>query len=100
MKQKFKILHVEDSDADAELVEREIRKAGLHFELLLVTDKENFTRGLLEFQPDIVLSDHSLPDLDSQEALKLTSIQRPGIPFILITATVSEEYAVEIMREG
>jgi PAS domain S-box-containing protein len=100
MNQKIKILHVEDSNADAGLVEREIRKAGLHFELLLVSDKENFSRGLVEFQPDIILSDHSLPDMDSREALELTRLHRPGVPFILITATVSEEYAVEIMRRG
>lgn len=100
MKRKLKILHLEDCPPDAELVERELRKAGLDIELMVVSDKKDFLSGLAEFPADIVLSDHSLPDIDSREALRLVKMQSFPVPFILITATVSEEYAVEIMKNG
>jgi PAS domain S-box-containing protein len=99
MKRNLKILHLEDWPADAELVEREMRKAGLQFDRLLVANKKDFLKGLAEFPADIVLSDHSLPDIDSREALRLTKLHG-SVPFILITATVSEEHAVEIMKDG
>jgi PAS domain S-box-containing protein len=100
MKQKLKILHLEDVATDAEFVERELRKGGLQFELMLVTNKNEFIHALKQFPADIILSDHSLPDINSREALRLTKQHGIQVPFVLITATISEEYAVEIMREG
>jgi PAS domain S-box-containing protein len=100
IEKKLKILHLEDLVTDAELVERELRKGSFKFELLLVKDKASFLRALKEFPADIILSDHSLPDIDSREALCQTKVHKLDIPFILITATISEEYAVEIMKEG
>jgi PAS domain S-box-containing protein len=97
---KLKILHLEDLPTDAELVERELRKGGLQFELMLVSNRVDFLKALKEYPADIILSDHSLPDMDSREALLQTKLHGLKIPFILITATISEEYAVEIMREG
>jgi PAS domain S-box-containing protein len=100
LNQKLKILHLEDLPADARLTEIEIRQAGLQFDLLLVTNKKDFAKGLAEFKADIVLSGHSLPDINSKEALRLTKLQVPEIPFVLVTSMASEEHAVEIMREG
>jgi PAS domain S-box-containing protein len=100
MKRNLKILHLEDLLTDAELIEREMRKAGLQFDVLLAVNRKQFLEALAEFEADIILSDHSLPDIDSREALKLNKQQPKTVPFILVTATVSEEYAVEIMKEG
>jgi DNA-binding response OmpR family regulator len=100
MEKKLKILHLEDLPTDAELVERELKKGSMAFEKLVVDTKEDFMHALHEFKPDIVLSDHSLPSFNSMEALKIVKETAGHIPFILITATVSEEFAVEIMKEG
>lgn len=100
MTKKMKILHLEDLLSDSELVDRELKKAGLDFEKQLVENKPDFIRALREYAPDIILSDHSLPSFDSQEALKTVKRLEVDIPFILVTATVSEEYAVSIMKQG
>ena len=100
MTQRLKILHLEDVPADAEMVERELKKANIQFEKMLVSNKSDFIQSLKQFSPDIILSDHSLPSFDSHEALSLVKKMGIKAPFILVTATVSEEYAVNIMKEG
>lgn len=100
MKPVLKILHLEDVPADAELIDRALKKSSLSYEKLLVSNKQDFIKALKEFDPDVIISDHSLPSFDSQEALKIVNEMGITVPFILVTATVSEEYAVEVMKEG
>ncbi|MES2431784.1 MAG: histidine kinase [Bacteroidota bacterium] len=100
MKNKLKILHLEDTSFDMELVERELKKGGLIFDKIVVDNKIDFEKGLTDFLPDIVLSDHSLPSFDSSGALELVKTICPDVPFILVTATVSEEFAVNILKRG
>ena len=100
MNAAYKILHLEDNPDDAELVGREIRKAFPKALLVHVDNREEYRSAIDEYYPDIILSDHSLPSMDSHEALQLLRQSKLVIPFILITATVSEEYAVTIIREG
>jgi len=100
MSHRLKILHIEDVPSDAELVERTLKQAGMVFNKLVVDTKADYTRALTEFQPDIILSDHSLPAFNSFEALKILKQTGSNIPFILITSTISEEFAVNVMREG
>ena len=100
MDRPLKILHLEDLAADAEMVERVLRKAQVHFEKKVVIDRPDFVRALHDFKPDIILSDHSLPAFNSLEALRITREEGFLAPFILITATVSEEYAVSVIKEG
>jgi signal transduction histidine kinase len=100
MDRPLKILHLEDLPADAEMVDRVLRKAKLRFEKKVVIDRPDFLKALREFQPDIILSDHSLPAFNSLEALKITREEGINSPFILVTATVSEEYAVNVIKEG
>jgi len=100
MDRPLKILHLEDLVADAEIVDRVLRKAQFHFEKRVVADRPDFIRALRDFKPDIILSDHSLPAFNSLEALRISREERIPVPFILITATVSEEYAVSVIKEG
>jgi PAS domain S-box-containing protein len=100
MTQNLKILHIEDIQSDAELIERTLKRSGIEFEKLLVDTKDEYVKALDEFHPDVILSDHSLPAFNSLEALKILKQRGGNIPFILITATVSEEFAVSVMKEG
>lgn len=100
MKKALKILHLEDIASDAELVERALRKGGIVFEKMLVENEPSFVKALTEFIPDIILSDHSLPAFNSLAALKILKEKEIDTPFILITSTVSEEFAVNIIKEG
>jgi len=100
MDRRLKILHIEDVPADAELVERTLKKAGIDFDKITVDTRTEYIDALTNFKPDIILSDHSLPAFNSLEALKIMRQNKIDIPFILITATVSEEFAVSVMKEG
>src|SRR5664279_4103036 len=100
MDTKIKILHLEDIPTDAELVEYELKKGSLQFDKRVVDNKADFIKMLGDFNPDIILSDHSLPSFDSVQALAILKEMKLEVPFILITATVSEEFAVDIMKQG
>src|SRR5690606_2336469 len=59
-----------------------------------------FTACLQQFRPDVILSDHALPQFNSLEALKILRKQASDTPFILVTGTVSEEFAVSCLKQG
>lgn len=96
----LKILFLEDAPEDAELVERALRKEGLDFELFLADTKDEFTRAIRENSFDVILSDHSLPQFNSSEALTLCRRLGIEVPFILVTGSVSEEFAITRLKEG
>ncbi len=100
MQKKIRILHLEDKRSDADIVKRELTKSDIDFELLWVTNKKDFKNALKEFSADIILSDHSLPSFGSLQALKILKETGMEIPFILVTATMSDEFAVDLMKEG
>ena len=94
------ILLLEDNDADAELVEVELRRAGLDFTARRVVTRPDFERALREFHPDIIVSDHELPQFSGVAALELAGALAPHAPFILLTGSLDEETAVEYMKAG
>jgi signal transduction histidine kinase len=100
MERTLKILVLEDVPDDVGLIERELRKGGLKFETTRVDSKPEFIRALRQFKADVILSDHSLPQFNSFEALKLCRRLGIAIPFILVTGSVSEEFAVTCLKEG
>jgi signal transduction histidine kinase len=100
MERPLKILVLEDVPDDVGLIERELRKGGLRFETFRVDSKPEFIRALRQFKADVILSDHSLPQFNSFEALKLCRRLGISIPFILVTGSVSEEFAVTCLKEG
>lgn len=99
-KEQLKILMLEDSSADAEFVQRQLLRHGMSFTCEVVDKKSDFINALHTFAPHLILSDHSLPQFNSVEALKITKKISPDIPFILITGAVSDEFAVDIIKQG
>jgi PAS domain S-box-containing protein len=100
MEQPLKILLLEDSPTDAELIRRLLVKEKVHCEFFLATDGDSFRKGLKEFVPDVVISDNSLPQFSSSQALDITRQWFRHMPFILVTGTVSEEYAATMIGKG
>jgi len=100
MRQKIKVLHLEDMPEDAELVARELKKGNINSEILVVADKAKFIDALKTFSPHVILSDHSLGAFDSHEAIKLVRQADVNVPFILVTATMNDEFAAKVMKEG
>lgn len=100
MNQEIRILILEDVATDAELFERELRKASIAFTSHRVETEQDFIQALTEFDPDIILSDYQLPQFSGLEALHLLNEKEIHIPFILITGTLTEEIAVLCLKEG
>jgi PAS domain S-box-containing protein len=100
MKQPLKILLLEDSRTDAEIIHRLLKKEMPRVEFSLAMNKKEFLKALEEFAPDVILSDNSLPQFNASEALVIVQKKILHVPFILITGTVSEEYAANIIKQG
>jgi CheY-like chemotaxis protein len=84
-----KILILEDVEDDAFVAERLMRKEGINFISKRVDTRNEFTEALQTFQPDLVISDHAMPQFNSIEALDICKNSGMDIPFILVTGTVS-----------
>jgi signal transduction histidine kinase len=100
MEKSLKILMLEDLEEDVGLIERTLNKQGISFITKRVDTRLEFSRALTDFQPDVILSDHALPQFNSLEALTICQKEDMHVPFILVTGTVSEEFAVSCLKQG
>src|SRR5689334_7464045 len=100
MNTALRILILEDVPDDVILIKHALKKDGVQFEMIRVDSQKLFIHALHEFNPDVILSDHSLPQFNSMEALKICREQGLDIPFILVTGTMSEEFAVRCLKNG
>jgi diguanylate cyclase (GGDEF)-like protein len=96
---QIRVLHVEDNEADAALMARALRDAGCDVLWTRVETEEQFLRGL-EPPPDVVVADYHLPSFSGPRALELLRARHPDIPLIVVSGTVGEEKAAEVMRLG
>jgi CheY-like chemotaxis protein len=97
---EIKILLLEDLTEDVVLIERALRKEEIRFELRCVDTRSEFIEQFHKFNPDVVLCDHSLPQMNSIEALKIKKDARSNVPFILVTGSVSKDFALNCLRQG
>lgn len=100
MKEITKILFVEDVMSDAELIWKEIERDKIVFEKVLVENEHDYISAISRLKPDLIISDYSLPQFDGFSALTIKNRISPWTPFILVTGSVNEETAVEIMKAG
>jgi signal transduction histidine kinase len=96
----IKILMVEDNKDDLRLIEHALRRGKLHFVNECVETLAEFSEALYRFKPDIVLSDHGMPQFNSMEALNMCLQDHADTPFILVTGTVSDDYAIACLKYG
>ena len=96
----LRILLLEDSETDAELIQRELGKANIAFSSHRVQTRHDFLKALEDFAPDAILADFAMPQFSAIEALQLLQEQPRDLPFILVTGSQSEEVAVECMKLG
>jgi diguanylate cyclase (GGDEF)-like protein len=100
MASKLQLVVVEDSVADAELVARHLAKAGLDVAMHRVQTEADFISALHEKQPDLILSDFSLPQFSGLRALDVAIAKAPDTPFIYVSGTIGEERAIDALRRG
>lgn len=100
MGKKIKILHLEDSTNDSELIHSLIEVGKINHDYFL-TDNENDFINILETNDiDIILSDYQLPDYNGNSALKLAREKYPHMPFIFVSGTMGEDRAINAMLNG
>ena len=95
-----RILHLEDSAIDAELIAEHLAHSGFANTICLVGTRADFTAALREGDIDLILADYVLPDFDGLTALAAAREIAPDTPFIFVSGTMGEEAAVEAVRQG
>lgn len=96
----LRILIVEDDPLDGELVVRELRKSGYDPDWQRVDTQEEFMKCLVQEPPDVIISDHVMPQFSSTKALQCLHDCRLTIPFIVVSHAIGDEEAVGLMRNG
>ncbi len=96
----IRVLLTEDVSTDAELELRELKRAGIKVDHRIVDTEAAFRRELRDFLPDIILSDFSMPQFDGMSALDLARELAPDTPFIFVSGTIGEEYAIRALKNG
>jgi PAS domain S-box-containing protein len=95
-----KVLILEDNENDADLLCRELKKAGINFVYKVVQSRSEYEYELENFLPDIILSDYSLPSFDAVTAFHIKQLLFPLIPFIIVSGIIGEENAVALINTG
>jgi len=100
MGKPLRLLMVEDSENDAELITRELRRAGFDPVHERVDDRADLGMAL-EKQPwDIVISDYAMPQFTGLDALQMVRQRDVNLPFIIVSGTIGEDIAVRAMQAG
>lgn len=95
----LRILMLEDDPIDAEIVQWALKES-FNCIFHVAVNKEAYCEALDQFKPDLILADNALPRFNAKEALEMIFQRSMNIPFILVTGTVSEEFAANIIRLG
>ena len=100
MGNNIRILILEDVPLDLELMEAELKRDGINFVSHCVEEEEEYRKAITEFQPQIILADHSLPHFDGISAMYIAQEVTPETPFIFVSGQMGEEFAVEMLKKG
>src|SRR5271166_2763167 len=95
-----RILIVEDSSNDAEMVARVLRRGGYDLTYERVETAQTMLAALVREKWDLVIADYSMPHFNGLAALKLLQEQRLDLPFIIVSGSVGEDLAVQAMKAG
>ncbi|MFH1228606.1 MAG: response regulator [Planctomycetota bacterium] len=100
MGKPLKLLLVEDSEDDALILLRELRRGGYEPAYTRVDTPENMSAALEREKWDLVISDYNMPRFNGLEALKTLQSKKIDIPFIIVSGAIGENMAVALMKAG
>jgi PAS domain S-box-containing protein len=97
---QLKILHLEDSKIDAELIAAKLQEEGISCLIDWVDAKDEYAARLAQGGFDLILADYTLPSFDGLSALRMARNRYPDVPFIFVSGTIGEDLAVETFKGG
>ena len=97
---QLRVLCLEDSPLDAELVRAALEHGGYAVDLDVAPDGAAFQALLAEAAYDVILADYSLPGFDARGALELANAACPETAFVCVPGTIGEEATVELLKQG
>lgn len=96
----IRILFIEDNPDDLELLAHELKRNGIRYSACIVQTKADYERELVSFNPQVILSDYSLPSFNGLLAFQIKQNILPDVPFIIVSGTIGDENAVALIRNG
>jgi signal transduction histidine kinase len=100
MTEAYKILFVEDKVNDVKAMQSELKKAGIDFVAEQVNNKNGFLSAITTFEPDIILAEQELGDIDALDAFKFTLSAKNRPAFIIVAKKLRQELALQSCKEG
>jgi response regulator RpfG family c-di-GMP phosphodiesterase len=96
----LRLLLVEDSEDDASLLLRELKRGGYEVEFERVETARSMQAALNDKTWDLIISDYSLPQFNAPEALSTLQASGHDLPFIIVSGTIGEDTAVSALKSG
>lgn len=96
----LRLLLVEDSEDDALLLERELRRGGYEALVHRVDDQQALESALIDAEWDLVITDHNLPGFSSVQAMRIVKEVNIDLPVIIVSGSIGEDVAVAAMKTG
>ncbi len=100
MKHTLRILNLEDTEDDSELVRVTLAREGIESALVRVATRKDFVSAIEKGGFDLILADYSLPSFDGLSALNIAKRKCPAVPFIFFSGAIGEEFAIETIKRG
>jgi PAS domain S-box-containing protein len=100
MNKRLRVIIVEDSEDDALLLIRELRKGGFRLDQVRVQTADELKEALRKSNWDVVISDYMMPGFGGLEAFKIVRKYDRDLPFIVMSGKTGEETAVAVMKAG
>ena len=91
MSEKSRILLIEDSEDDAILLERQLRKGNMELEMKRVCTSNEMKEALSDSTWDAIICDYMMPEFTVNDALEIVRSKGVDIPFIIVSGTISDE---------
>src|SRR5690554_5801210 len=95
------VIILEDNKIDAQLMKEFLMRSSEPFEEIhLVFNKSDYMAALQELSVDLIIADYRLSGLNGTDAIELKNELKPDVPIIIVSATIGEEKAVELIKAG
>ena len=96
----LRVLILEDSEADVDLIRNELDQAAMRAQLRRVDSRDRFVDALRDFGPDVVVTDRAAAEFSAPDAIEVARAALPGTPVIVIARTLDTRAVVSLVRLG